>query len=360
MTTGGMPPYGQQPNRGPAPGYPPAGYPAQPPTGPVTGAPTSGYPVTGAPVSGYPVSGYPVSGYPVSGHPASAPPGQPKPDMRQMRQTSRSAGVATVLSVLNVVLTLLLLYTFPFFSDRDLTITSVAGIAGATSIMAVAVTALVAARLRQLPLPVAVVLVSFATGLVPAVISGGVVIFHDDAVHGIAVMLTVLVSSVLCGLFVLIRPARTLIAAAMTAAVVALVIRFVNTLISQVVLHWLIWSLGWQDSALIAFAVIFNSSEEIVLTAIVVAAIVPGLIRTGMVSGHEIRAGVLVGVIPGLIRFVSAGLSCIPLLIFRTEGGKPIDIFFTGFAFSMYGLIGAFTGLLVGILVAAISRPKRA
>lgn len=404
MTTGGVPPYGRQPNPGPAPGYPPAGhpgqggqpgyppppagypspggYPANPPTGPVTGAPVGGYPgqggqpgqgayptgpVPAAPVSGYPVtgaptSGYPVSGYPVSGYPASGPPGQQRPgqpDMRQMRQTSRSAGVATVLSVLNVALTLLLLYAFPFISDRDLTITSVAGIAGATSIMAVAVTAQVAARLRQLPLPVAVVLVSFATGLVPAVISGSVVLFHDDAVHGIAVMLTVLISSVLCGLFVLIRPARTVIAAAMAAAVVALIIRFINTLMTQVVLHWLIWSQGWKEPELKALAVIFNSSEEIVLVAIVVAAIVPGLIKSGLVTGHEIRAGIVVGLIPGIVRFVSAGLSCIPLLIFGTEDGKPIDVFFTGFAFSMYGLIGAVAGLIVGILVAVISRPKR-
>jgi hypothetical protein len=281
--------------------------------------------------------------------------------MREMRMTSRTAGVATVLSGLYVLLTLLLLYAFPFFSSsRDLSLTSVAAVAGATSVLAAAVAALAASRQPRLPLPVVAILVSVATGLVPAVIAGSVVLFNNGVARGLGVMLTILVSSIVCGLVALIRPIRTVIAGVLAAVIVGLIIRFIGTLISEIVIHWLVYSEHTPQSTLTAFALISNTVMEIVFVAIAVASVVPGVVRSGAVAGHEIRAGVIVGLLPGGFRFVSAGLSALVLLLFRTEpNGQPLDILHTAFAFAMYGLVGVLVGVLVGALVAAIVRPKR-
>ncbi len=152
-----------------------------------------------------------------------------------------------------------------------------------------------------------------------------------------------------------------MIAGVLAAAIVGLVIRFIGTLISEIVVHWLIYSEGTSQSTLTAFAVVTNVVEEVLFVAIAVACLVPGLVRSGMVAGREVRAGLLAGVIPGAIRVVSAGLSCVTLLIFGTEtSGAKLDITFTAFSFMMYGVIGVFVGLIIGAAVAAVVKPKRA
>ncbi|WP_279582676.1 hypothetical protein [Fodinicola feengrottensis] len=192
------------------------------------------------------------------------------------RQLTRTAGVTVVLSLLLVLLTLLFLYAFPFFANnRIISLTSTNAMSVAAGIGAAAVSLLVLGRLRQLPAPVATILVSLAVGFVPAAIAGGVVIVNTGAPQGFAVLLNILIGALIYGLVALVRPIQVALGAVMVAVFTALAFRFVGALTSTILLHWLVYGLQLGIAELQPIAIGINVVVEVLATAICVAAIVP-------------------------------------------------------------------------------------
>ncbi|GAA1709331.1 hypothetical protein GCM10009765_68420 [Fodinicola feengrottensis] len=277
------------------------------------------------------------------------------------RQLTRTAGVTVVLSLLLVLLTLLFLYAFPFFANnRIISLTSTNAMSVAAGIGAAAVSLLVLGRLRQLPAPVATILVSLAVGFVPAAIAGGVVIVNTGAPQGFAVLLNILIGALIYGLVALVRPIQVALGAVMVAVFTALAFRFVGALTSTILLHWLVYGLQLGIAELQPIAIGINVVVEVLATAICVAAIVPGVVRSAAVAGHPVRAGLLVGLLPGGLSLVIDLISWLPVLLFPTDGdGSTIDFWFTVGASAGYALVGTSLGALIGVLVALVARPAR-